>query len=207
MKKILTIKEKYEDKIEVSKSQFYSFLIPLSSEEEVPLLIKEKRMQFVKARHVCYAYIFNSNYKYSDDGEPSGTAGKPLYELLNKNNLTNCILIVVRIFGGVLLGAGRLLRTYVESGLNSIKKANKFEIYYEFLIKLEIKLENINVIKGYLLKYKYEIKNVIYDEISTIEFYSSNDVIKELNNNFYGMILQSEIKKVERLREYKDEWM
>ncbi|MDY5984125.1 MAG: YigZ family protein [Candidatus Onthovivens sp.] len=205
MKKILTIKEEYEDKIEVSKSQFYSFLIPLSSEEEVPLLIKEKRIQFVKARHVCYAYIFNSNYKYSDDGEPSGTAGKPLYELLNKNNLTNCILIVVRIFGGVLLGAGRLLRTYVESGLNSIKKANKFEIYYEFLIKLEIKLENINVIKGYLVKYKYEIKNVIYDEISTIEFYSSNDVIKELNNNFYGMILQSEIKKVERLREYKDE--
>ena len=188
-----------------SKSQFYSFLIPLSSEEEVPLLIKEKRIQFVKARHVCYAYIFNSNYKYSDDGEPSGTAGKPLYELLNKNNLTNCILIVVRIFVGVLLGAGRLLRTYVESGLNSIKKANKFEIYYEFLIKLEIKLENINVIKGYLVKYKYEIKNVIYDEISTIEFYSSNDVIKELNNNFYGMILQSEIKKVERLREYKDE--
>ena len=205
MKKILTIKEEYEDKIEVCKSQFYSFLIPLSSEEEVPLLIKEKRMQFVKARHVCYAYIFNSNYKYSDDGEPSGTAGKPLYELLNKNNLTNCILIAVRIFGGVLLGAGRLLRTYVESGLNSIKKANKFEIYYEFLIKLEIKLENINVIKGYLVKYKYEIKNVIYDEISTIEFYSSNDVIKELNNNFYGMILQSEIKKVERLREYKDE--
>lgn len=205
MKKILTIKEEYEDKIEVSKSQFYSFLIPLNSEEEVALLIKEKRMQFVKARHVCYAYIFNSNYKYSDDGEPSGTAGKPLYELLNKNNLTNCILIVVRIFGGVLLGAGRLLRTYVESGLNSIKKANKFEIYYEFLIKLEIKLENINVIKGYLVKYKYEIKNVIYDEISTIEFYSSNDVIKELNNNFYGMILQSEIKKVERLREYKDE--
>ena len=205
MKKILTIKEEYEDKIEVSKSQFYSFLIPLNSEEEVPLLIKEKRMQFVKARHVCYAYIFNSNYKYSDDGEPSGTAGKPLYELLNKNNLTNCILIVVRIFGGFLLGAGRLLRTYVESGLNSIKKANKFEIYYEFLIKLEIKLENINVIKGYLVKYKYEIKNVIYDEISTIEFYSSNDVIKELNNNFYGMILQSEIKKVERLREYKDE--
>lgn len=205
MKKILTIKEEYEDKIEVSKSQFYSFLIPLSSEEEVPLLIKEKRMQFIKARHVCYAYIFNSNYKYSDDGEPSGTAGKPLYELLNKNNLTNCILIVVRFFGGVLLGAGRLLRTYVESGLNSIKKANKFEIYYEFLIKLEIKLENINVIKGYLVKYKYEIKNVIYDEISTIEFYSSNDVIKELNNNFYGMILQSEIKKVERLREYKDE--
>ena len=205
MKKILTIKEEYEDKIEVSKSQFYSFLIPLNSEEEVPLLIKEKRMQFVKARHVCYAYIFNSNYKYSDDGEPSGTAGKPLYELLNKNNLTNCILIVVRIFGGVLLGAGRLLRTYVESGLNSIKKANKFGIYYEFLIKLEIKLENINVIKGYLVKYKYEIKNVIYDEISTIEFYSSNDVIKELNNNFYGMILQSEIKKVERLKEYKDE--
>ena len=205
MKKILTIKEEYEDKIEVSKSQFYSFLIPLNSEEEVPLLIKEKRMQFVKARHVCYAYIFNSNYKYSDDGEPSGTAGKPLYELLNKNNLTNCILIVVRIFGGVLLGAGRLLRTYVESGLNSIKKANKFEIYYEFLIKLEIKLENINVIKGYLVKYKYEIKNVIYDEISTIEFYSSNDAIKELNNNFYGMILQSEIKKVERLKEYKDE--
>ena len=205
MKKILTIKEEYEDKIEVSKSQFYSFLIPLNSEEEVPLLIKEKRMQFEKARHVCYAYIFNSNYKYSDDGEPSGTAGKPLYELLNKNNLTNCILIVVRIFGGVLLGAGRLLRTYVESGLNSIKKANKFEIYYEFLIKLEIKLENINVIKGYLVKYKYEIKNIIYDEISTIEFYSSNDVIKELNNNFYGMILQSEIKKVERLREYKDE--
>ena len=58
-----------------------------------------------------------------------------------------------------------------------------------------------------IISLKLAEANVIYDEISIIEFYSSNDVIKELNNNFYGMILQSEIKKVERLREYKDEWM
>ncbi len=201
MKKVLTIKEEYSSKIEVSKSQFYSFLIPLNDESKVNEIIKQKRNEFVKARHVCYAYIINSNYKYSDDGEPSGTAGKPLYELLNKNNLTNCILIVVRIFGGVLLGAGRLLRTYVESGLESINKAKFYEIYTEFLIKLEVKLENINLIKGYLTKFKYEIVNVIYDEVSTIEFYSSKDVINELENTFYGMILNASIIEKERLRE------
>lgn len=205
MKKMLTIKEESKDKIEVCKSQFYSFLIPLTSESQINEIIKNKRIEYSKARHVCYAYVFNENYKYSDDGEPSGTAGKPLLELLNKNNLTNCILIVVRIFGGVLLGAGRLLRTYVESGLNSIKKAKKYEIYTEFLINLNVKLENVNIVKGYLLKFKYEIKNVEYDEISTIKFYSFNNVINELKNNFYGMILQASIRNVERLREYKDE--
>ena len=81
-----------------------------------------------KARHVVYAYRFGVYSKSNDDGEPKGTAGRPLLELLMKKNLNNTAIIVVRYYGGVQLGAGRLLRTYVTSAVNAIDKAELIEI-------------------------------------------------------------------------------
>lgn len=201
MNKLFTVVEKSYSSIEVMKSTFISFLYPLSNENEVNDILKELRNEYPKARHICYAYIFNNLIKYSDDGEPSGTAGKPLYNLLLNCNLTNCMICVVRIFGGVLLGSSRLLRTYVSSAKSAIDKAKTYEIREEYLINVSVVLRDVSIIKGYLNKNKYEIKNVIYDEISSIEFYSKEDVSSKIKDLFYGIIIDVKLNKEIRLKE------
>lgn len=201
MKETYEIKEEYTYKLEVMKSIFYSFLFRVETKEEAKLIIDKIRKEYIKAKHVVYAYIINDDIKFSDDGEPSGTAGKPLLELLKKKNLNNAIVIVARIFGGTLLGASRLLRTYNEAASMVINKAKLYVIYGEYLNTLNVKLENITLISGYLKKNKYEIKNIEYDEISTIEFYSKNDVLSKICDSFYGIILNASTKEVKRSKE------
>ena len=115
------IYEKSVFQIDIMKSKFISILCPISSQEDVETLLKEVKKEYPKARHYIYAYILDQKQKSNDDGEPSGTAGKPTLELLNNQNLTNCLLITVRYFGGIKLGASRLLRTYLDSAIGAVK--------------------------------------------------------------------------------------
>ena len=180
MKKILTIKEEYEDKIEVSKSQFYSFLIPLSSEEEVPLLIKEKRMQFVKARHVCYAYIFNSNYKYSDDGEPQGTAGIPILEVMKKSNITDCAVVVTRYFGGVLLGTGGLTRAYTKGASIALKAGGVVEKVQGVKVSLTLDYDMIGKVQYFCGQNNWHIEDTEYTDKVIIHILAEVSVAEEI---------------------------
>lgn len=124
---MLTIKESYTATTEVMKSKFIAVLLPLDSDENVKQIIKDFKKEHKKARHVVYAYKIGNKYKSNDDGEPSGTAGRPLLELLMKKDLNNVLLVVIRYFGGTLLGASRLLRTYVASGAKVIETAKLIE--------------------------------------------------------------------------------
>ena len=117
---MLVVDQKYEAMTEVMKSKFIAILLPINDENEFKDILKDIRKEHRKARHVVYAYRLGQSYKSNDDGEPKGTAGRPLLELLLKKELNNCALFVVRYFGGTKLGAGRLLRTYVQSGVNVI---------------------------------------------------------------------------------------
>lgn len=125
MKTVNTISEGY---LELMKSKFYAFLIPINSENEAKQIVKDYKKKHKKAKHVVYAYVVDGKYKSNDDGEPSGTAGRPLLELLMKKELNKTLLIVVRYFGGTLLGASRLLRTYVNSGALVLNKAEFVDI-------------------------------------------------------------------------------
>ena len=118
----MIVEGKYEALTEVMKSKFIALLMPIKDEEEFKNVLKDIRKEHRKARHVVYAYRLGQSYKSNDDGEPKGTAGRPLLELLLKKDINNCALIVVRYFGGTKLGAGRLLRTYVQAGVNVINK-------------------------------------------------------------------------------------
>ena len=109
--------------VELLKSKFYSFAIPVSDVEEFKTRLEEIRKANPKAKHVVYAYRIGQISKSNDDKEPKGTAGRPLLELLMKKNLNYTALIVVRYFGGTELGASRLLRTYVASGVSAINNA------------------------------------------------------------------------------------
>ena len=119
-----TVKNQFEKLTEVMGSKFIAILIPLNDEAAFKDIVSALRKEHKKARHICYAYRVGQKSKSNDDGEPKGTAGRPLLELLHKKELNNIALIVVRYFGGTKLGAGRLLRTYVQSGVNVINIAS-----------------------------------------------------------------------------------
>ena len=104
--------------IEIKKSKFIAYLYEIDELHEIKNILENTRFEHKKAKHVVYAYKFGSTAGKSDDKEPSGTAGTPLYNLLEMNNINNKLLIVVRYFGGVKLGAGPLLRAYKNAGVS-----------------------------------------------------------------------------------------
>lgn len=128
-----TISENVTEQIVEKKSKFICDLIYVSSEKEVEESLQKIRKKYYDAKHHCFAYrLQNKNgilEKSSDDGEPSGTAGAPMLNLLAKNNLTNCLAVVTRYFGGILLGTGGLVRAYSEVTKKSIQSANFVEEY------------------------------------------------------------------------------
>ena len=118
-----TIEKENIEQIEVMKSKFIAYLLPLKNEEDFKPILMNLRKEHKQARHIVYAYRVGMKSKSCDDGEPKGTAGHPLLELLYKKDLTDVALLVVRYFGGTLLGAGRLLRTYLQAGINAVNNA------------------------------------------------------------------------------------
>lgn len=118
-----TVQEENINQIEVMKSKFIAYLLPLNNEEEFKPLLAALRKEHKKAKHIVYAYRVGMKSKSSDDGEPKGTAGHPLLELLHKKDINNVALLVVRYFGGTLLGASRLLRTYLQAGIDVINNS------------------------------------------------------------------------------------
>lgn len=103
---------------EISKSKFYGYKFNIETEKEVKIIIDQLKLEHKKARHICYAYIVDDNgakEKVSDDGEPKGTAGMPILNVLKHKGLRNVMLVVVRYFGGIKLGAGGLVRAYTKT--------------------------------------------------------------------------------------------
>lgn len=119
----LTIKQEKIVQIEVMKSKFIAYFVPLNNEDEFKPLLASLSKEHKKARHIVYAYRVGMKSKSCDDGEPKGTAGHPLLELLYKKDINNVALFVVRYFGGTKLGAGRLLRTYLQAGIDAVNSS------------------------------------------------------------------------------------
>ena len=104
--------------LEINKSRFLAYRLELENLEQVKPILEKLKKEHKKARHVCYAYVFNKDMvseKCSDDGEPGGTAGYPILNVIKKKNLTNVLVAVVRYFGGIKLGAGGLTRAYTKA--------------------------------------------------------------------------------------------
>ena len=113
------------NEIIIKKSRFLGFYYELEDIDDVDIIIDNLKKEHKKARHLPYAYKFMNTAKKSDDKEPSGTAGMPIYTVLEKNNLNNCLIIVIRYFGGVKLGAGGLFRAYMECASKVVKDDKK----------------------------------------------------------------------------------
>ncbi|MCI9618315.1 MAG: YigZ family protein [Eubacterium sp.] len=108
------------------KSRFIAHVLPVQSEEEALMHIERIKKEYWDARHNCYAFIIGRNsetQRFSDDGEPQGTAGKPILEVLANGNIRNTLIVVTRYFGGTLLGTGGLVRAYGQSAKVGIQNA------------------------------------------------------------------------------------
>jgi uncharacterized YigZ family protein len=115
-----------EETIIIKKSKFIGYAMPVTSEEEAVAFIEEIRKKHWDATHNCYAYQIGYHdeiQKSSDDGEPSGTAGKPILEVIKKERLKNVVVVVTRYFGGIMLGAGGLVRAYGQTAALGLKAA------------------------------------------------------------------------------------
>ena len=147
------------------RSKFLAFAIPVESVEEVKAIVSEYQKEYYDARHVCYAYMLGAerlDFRANDNGEPSGTAGKPILGQINSNELTNILVIVVRYFGGIKLGTSGLIVAYRQAAADAIAEAEVIEktvdedisfiFEYPFLndVMLIVKEENPQIIsQGY----------------------------------------------------------
>lgn len=128
-------------------SKFLSFAYPVKTETEVKTIIEQLKKEYYDARHHCYAYIIGydkSAWRVNDDGEPSGTAGKPIHGQLQSFDLTNVLLVVVRYFGGVKLGVGGLVNAYKTASKDALMNAEIVERTINEIYRLEFPYEMIN---------------------------------------------------------------
>ncbi len=127
-----SIKKQVENLVIIEKSKFISFLFPILSEDEARGIIADIRKKHSLATHVCYAFIADKdglNQKFSDDGEPQGTAGMPMLDALKNSGLKQVLAVVVRYFGGVKLGTGGLVRAYQGGVLDAVKRSEIVEYF------------------------------------------------------------------------------
>ncbi|MBR1444073.1 MAG: YigZ family protein [Firmicutes bacterium] len=157
-----TAADRGEAEIVEKKSRFIACVFPVESEEEAQSMIESIRKKHHSARHNCYAYQIgtkNEIQKASDDGEPSGTAGKPILEVLTGENVKNTLIVVTRYFGGILLGTGGLVRAYGKSAKAGLENAGITE---------KVLCQKIRITADYTLlgKIQYEVgkRNMITED-------------------------------------------
>ena len=160
-----------EGEIVEKKSRFIANVRKCESEEEAAAHIEEIRKKYWDARHHCYAYVIGKNAeiaRYSDDGEPSGTAGRPILEVIQGEKIRNVLVIVTRYFGGTLLGTGGLVRAYTQAAREGIAKSVTGVMCYGAELMIETDYNSIGKILRLLEKNELEPAESIYTEIVTL---------------------------------------
>ncbi len=133
-----TIKENIKNELIIKNSKFITYIFKVNDTVQVEIYLTELRTLYKKANHHCYAYVINDIYRASDDGEPSSTAGLPILNVIKKNDLTNILVVVIRYFGGTLLGTGGLIKAYTSSPIECLKKAEILNLIKAYEIKITI---------------------------------------------------------------------
>ena len=163
-----TINKNAVSQIEEKKSKFIANVFYVENTKTAEDILKEVKKKYYDARHNCYAYRINENgilkEKSSDDGEPSGTAGMPILNILQKNELLNVLVVVTRYFGGILLGTGGLVRAYSDATIKGIEDAEIIVHEMGEEIEVSIQYKDLEMLKYYCNKNKIEIANINYAE-------------------------------------------
>jgi uncharacterized YigZ family protein len=182
-----TIRNNIKHEIIIKNSKFIALLYYVQTEAEINQLLKSTKDEYKNATHYCYAYIINEIKRSNDDGEPGGTAGTPILNVLEKNGLTNIICIVIRYFGGTKLGVGGLIRAYGQSVRDALKEASSLDIVKCYDVTFTFNYDNIkkidSVINGIAviskdfkddIKYTIRLKENDFDIIEKLKLFSAD---------------------------------
>lgn len=182
-----TIKNNSIYQYEIKKSKFITLLFKTNNIDEIENIIIDIKKKYPDATHHCYAYKIGNIQKFSDDGEPGGTAGLPIMEIINKKKLDYILCVVVRYFGGIKLGAGGLVRAYSKATNEAIENNIIIELEKGYLIKIESNYDNQKQ-----LDYLFKDKIVTKDFNEKITYYI-NISINDLNNINLNYEIEKEI--------------
>ena len=159
-----SIKKEYINEIIIERSRFITYSLPVKSVGEAREYLENIRKKHSDATHNCYAYkLKDGSVKFSDDGEPSGTAGAPIQEAISVSNLTDIIVIVTRYFGGIKLGAGGLTRAYFGCAKEGLDKAERVEYIMADVYSVELSYEDFYGATSFFNQSKVKVVNKEFD--------------------------------------------
>ncbi len=188
MNNFFTIKNNLETEIVVKKSKFIANLIKVTSKQDAEEKIKNIKKKYFDARHNCISYRVledeNIIERFSDDGEPAGTAGKPMLNILQKNNLVNVLIVVTRYFGGILLGTGGLVRAYSDSLLKAIDENEIRQLVIGIECEVNLEYNNFEKFKYYCKNNDINIKDTIYTEEIVCKIELEEDIKEKLIKDY-----------------------
>jgi uncharacterized YigZ family protein len=185
-----TIRSNHRSEIKISKSTFIANAFPVTSKEEAEKKLNEIRKEFFNARHHPYAYktgSSNCTVKTSDDGEPSGTSGKPILNAIEKHDVTDILIVVTRYFGGIKLGTGGLKRAYFESADLCLSKCEITEILLTKELSLECDYHFISSVINLIEKYGSKIKENTSGENASLIIELRLSAIKSFTSDFTNL--------------------
>lgn len=188
MDKIYKTIYKYgKDETIINKSRFIGYAMPIETEEDALEFIEEIKTKHRDATHNVYAYVLGKDsnvQRFSDDGEPSGTAGIPALEVLKKEDLRNTVVVVTRYFGGVKLGAGGLIRAYTRGAKIGIEAGIIIDMVLHTKVKIRMDYTSYGSVENYLMTEEYIVDESIFDEAVNTFVYVEDSKLEE----FYKII-------------------
>ena len=168
-----TLMKRADDEFIINKSRFIGYGCPCETEEEALAFLKEIREKHADASHNCYAYIIGPNMgimRYSDDGEPGGTAGMPIIEVMKARGVTNCCVVVTRYFGGILLGAGGLVRAYSQGSTSAINACGVGVMHPTARYLMDVPYPMLGKFEHYLKTAPVRVEDKQFSDVITFTF-------------------------------------
>lgn len=157
-----TLPQQHRYSTVVKNSEFLAFAAPITDLETAQTFLADLKKRYPDASHICWAYKLGVQYRFSDDGEPSGTAGAPIFRALETSGLEGVVLAVVRFYGGTNLGAGGLARAYGGTAAECLRTAPKLTVYPRLKIEIAVPFEMSSVLHRLLEKFSLEMRQDEY---------------------------------------------
>ncbi len=191
-----TIRQYGEDEFIEKKSQFIGYAKRCETEEEAKEFVAEIKAKHKQATHNCWAYVVGKNMgiqRYSDDGEPQGTAGIPILEVMKKSDITDCAIVVTRYYGGILLGTGGLTRAYTKGASIALKDGGVVEKVEGIKVSLHMDYDLIGKVQYFCAQNNWHIEDTEYTDKVVVhilaEITTAEDIEKEATEASNGKIV------------------
>lgn len=197
-----SINEIITDSYTIEKSKFITKVYPIQSLDEISSILEELKKEYKDATHHCYAYIFEEKRHFSDDGEPGGTAGMPILNVLENQSLDHILCVVIRYFGGIKLGASGLVRAYTKGVVNALSKSTIITLTKGYHVEIIFDYSNTKSV-NYLLKDYSQIKENFQETVS-YEFLVEQKEWEQLKKGLNTLIIKKQILEECYIKEKKN---